>query len=215
LNVLLDLDGTLTDPAQGITACIAYAMRELGVACPHQDVLRQFIGPPLQNTFAELLGSGQRVDDAVRLYRERFSETGMYENAVYPGMGEALGRLSASGAQLFLATSKPRVFAARILEHFGLSSHFVSVHGSELDGMRADKAELIAYIIRCESLTAGNTVMIGDRKQDMEGAKSNSVLPVGALWGYGSRQELTAAGAEVILEQPAELSWERLADVLK
>lgn len=215
MNVLLDLDGTLTDPADGITACIEHALRELGVDCPPREALHRYIGPPLHGTFKELLGGEARVEAAVSHYRERFSATGMYENSLYPGIPGYLAGLTAGGAQLYLATSKPGIFAVRILEHFGLRQYFTAVYGSELDGTRADKAELIAHVIRSESLQVDRTIMIGDRRQDIEGAKANTVFPVGVLWGYGSREELSAAGAGAMFEQPAELSWRRLSELLQ
>ena len=208
MNVLIDLDGTLTDNAQGICACIRHALVRLKRACPDDSVLKRYIGPPLTETLADLLGStdAKEISAAVALYRERFSTKGLYENAVYPGIPATLAGLTAAGATLYVATTKPQIYAEKILGHFGLSDHFKAVYGSELDGTRAQKADLIAYILRKESLRADATCMVGDRSHDVVGAKANGVYPVGALWGYGSREELTAAFASVLCERPHDLS---------
>lgn len=207
LNILLDLDGTLTDPYEGITACIEHALLALGRSSPPRAMLARHIGPPLQQAFAELLGSRDEttINEAIAFYRERFTDVGLYENKLYPGIPEALSLLVESGAKIFLATSKPHFFAGRILDYFGLRNHFHGVYGSELDGMRSEKGELIAHILRSESLRANETVMVGDRKHDIIGALKNDVFPVGVLWGYGSRDELAVAGAAVILRKPDEL----------
>lgn len=207
LNILLDLDGTLTDPCEGFCASVEHAMRVLGRPCPPPDELATHIGPPLQLTFARLLGPGSdaAVDKAVSLYRERYADKGLYENRLYPGIPEVLRLLNNEGAGIFLATSKPGIYATRILENFGLSAFFRGVYGSELDGALSDKSELIAHLLRSESLSADQSVMVGDRKHDIIGAKTNGVFPVGVLWGYGSSEELSAAGARMILSRQEEL----------
>lgn len=206
MNILFDLDGTLTDPRDGIVACIKHGLSSLGVPSPLDIELERFIGPPLYETFAKLLSSDHNVEAAVKAYRERFSAVGMFENVVYAGIPEALKSLSAQGAELYVATSKPQVFAERILDHFGLSSHFRKVFGSELNGVRSNKGELIEHILLAEQLSPVDTVMVGDREHDIHGARRNSVRAVGVLWGYGSREELAAAGAEQIFAQPSDLS---------
>ena len=207
MNVLLDLDGTLTDPREGIVACLRHALCSIGIQPPEDRELERFIGPPLQESLALLLDprNKQQVGKAIALYRERFLTKGMFENAVYPGIREALHHLRDRGATLYVATSKPQVFAERTIEHFGLGGLFRSVHGSELDGTRSNKAELIAHLLNAESLTREATVMVGDRSHDVAGAMANGVCPIGALWGYGSREELTAAGAKVLCEHPSML----------
>lgn len=207
MNVLLDLDGTLTDPREGIVGCIKYALNELAHSCPGDSELARYIGPPLQETFSTLLSSSDpaRINTAIALYRERFAVTGMFENAVYPGIAEALSDLRELGAVLYVATSKPQVYAVKIVEHFGLHEFFRAVYGSELDGTRSNKADLIAHILKTEALSPGSTCMVGDRLHDVIGAKANSVFPVGVLWGYGSRDELVAAGAAALCESPATL----------
>jgi phosphoglycolate phosphatase len=209
MNVLFDLDGTLTDPREGIVGCIKHALVALRRPVPSDDLLATFIGPPLRDTFSELLGthsSGHEVDAAVATYRERFAAVGMFENAVHAGIPEVLDALSARGARLFVATSKPRVFAERILDHFELAKRFDEIYGSELDGRLADKADLVRHALTASSLAPADTVMVGDRLHDVVGALRNGVFPVGVLWGFGSEQELLTAGAKRIFGQTHELA---------
>jgi phosphoglycolate phosphatase len=207
VNVLFDLDGTLTDPREGIVACLKYALLGLGHDCPSDLDLARFIGPPLKESFAVLLHTADRkqINAAVELYRQRFSSKGMLENTVYPGIHSALTTLRGRGALLFVTTSKPRVFAERIVEHFGLKEYFCAVYGSELDGTRSDKGELIAHVLQAESLSPHSTVMVGDRAHDILGAKAHAVFPIGVLWGYGSSDELIAAGATTLCAKPETL----------
>jgi phosphoglycolate phosphatase len=207
VNVLFDLDGTLSDPREGIVACLKHALRRLGRYCPSDSELSRFIGPPLQEIFGTLLGSTdpKDIDFAVTLYRQRFSSTGMFENSVYPGIQSALTTLRGSGATLFVVTSKPHVFAKRIVEHFELVGYFRAVYGSELDGTRSNKSDLIAHVLKSESLSPHATAMVGDRAHDIVGAKAHGVFPIGVLWGYGSNDELIAAGATTLCTQPALL----------
>jgi phosphoglycolate phosphatase len=208
VNILVDLDGTLTDSAPGIVACIKHALAEMRRACPGDAALRNFIGPPLHETFRVLLGSDDpgRIQTALGLYRERFAARGILENAVYPGIPLALQELVDAGAVLFLATSKPLPYAERIVEHFELRGYFSAVYGSEFDGTRSGKGELIAHILKVQALSPRSTVMVGDRSHDVVGAKANGVFPIGVLWGYGSRDELAAAGATAFCERPDGLS---------
>jgi phosphoglycolate phosphatase len=205
--ILFDLDGTLTDPREGITRSIAHALEAMGVASPPLAELTFAIGPPLRPSLARLLGTESReaVERALGFYRERFGDTGIYENAVYEGMRETLTALQASGATLFVATSKPHVYAERILRHFDLDAHFVAVHGSELDGTRDDKRELLAHLLAHHGIAAANAVMIGDRGVDMVAARHHGVAALGALWGYGNRGELEAAGAQRLCDRPVDL----------
>jgi len=208
VNILFDLDGTLTDPREGIVACLKHALLRLGHKCPSDSELSRFIGPPLQKIFETLLGSTdpKDIDSAVTLYRQRFSSTGMFENSVYPGIHSALTTLRRSGATLFVATSKPQVFAKRIVEHFALMDYFRAVYGSELDGTHSNKSDLIAHVLKSESLSPHATAMVGDRAHDIVGAKAHGVFPIGVLWGYGSYDELTTAGATSLCTQPALLN---------
>lgn len=205
--LLFDLDGTLTDPREGITRCIRHAFAAVGEPCPSDDVLLQWIGPPLQRSFSDHLGeeAAHLVPSAIAAYRERFASLGMYENAVYPGIREALVTLRDVGWRLYVATSKPTVFASTILRHFELFDFFEKVYGSELSGERSDKGALIAHLLSSESMAPGHATMIGDRALDVWGARQNSVRAIGVLWGYGSLSELEGAGAHHILTRVPEL----------
>lgn len=205
--VLMDLDGTLTDPSEGIAASLRYALAKMGIAPPTEHELRLAVGPPLRETFATMLGTEdpKRIDLAVRLYRERYSITGLLENQVYPGLPEMLIQLKAAGCHLYVATAKPAVYAKRIVDHFGLAPHFVQTYGSELDGALENKSELIRFILDKEGLNPRHTAMVGDRSHDMVAAKANSVYAVGVCWGYGSAEELQAAGADLICASQKEV----------
>lgn len=205
--ILLDLGGTLTDPREGILRCFQHALARIGAAVPADQELESYIGPPLRETLAHLLGAENavRLNDAIAFYRERFAARGIFENRVYPGVVRALTELQASGASLFVATSKPHIFADRILDYFDLRKFFRGVYGSELDGSRSNKSELISWLLDRETLSKSNTAMVGDRAQDIAGARAKGVFPIGALWGYGSRNELVSAGAAALCEQPDHL----------
>ena len=206
MNILLDLDGTLTDSREGIFNCIRHAFEGLEHPCPDDVELRRFLGPPLSETFGAVFGMGSpRVTRAIELYRERFTVSGMFENAVYAGIPEALARLRERGARLMIATTKPTVYAERIVEHFGLGRDIEAVFGSELDGTRSDKRDLIAWILKTRALSALATRMVGDREHDMHGAAANGVFGIGVLWGFGSREELLDAGARALCDTPASL----------
>lgn len=207
-HIFLDLDGTLTDPKPGITGSMQYALRELGVAVPSQDELTWAIGPPLLDSFRRLLGSAVLAQRALALYRERFAAEGLFENRVYDGIPAVLDSLHGH-AELHVATSKPRVYADRIIRHFGLAGHFAQVFGSELDGRRTNKGDLLRYALIETGAGARDAVMIGDRRHDIEGAKANGIAAVGVLYGYGSRDELLDAGATCLATSP-----EAIPDVL-
>jgi phosphoglycolate phosphatase len=205
---LFDLDGTLTDPREGITRSIAYALERLEIEPPPLAALEFAIGPPLRPSLARLIGSDSReaVEIALAHYRERFADVGLFENRLYDGIVEALEGLCASGATLVVATSKPAVYARRIVEHFGLGRHFADVHGCELDGTREDKRDLIAHILPHHGFAAARAVMIGDRGADMRAARHHGLGALGALWGFGTRDELADHGAHALCESPRELS---------
>lgn len=207
MNIFFDLDGTLTDPGVGITRCIQHALEGLGLPVPEAESLRRCVGPPLQNSFAELLGTRDDalVAEAIRLYRERFVTAGMFENSVYAGVPAALEVLRRDGHRLWVVTSKPHVFARQIVEHFGLSAFFERVYGSELSGENSDKGRLIRVALTQEELSPGQVCMVGDRAVDIEGARSNGVGAIGVLWGYGSREELIAAAPDRLVASMAEL----------
>jgi phosphoglycolate phosphatase len=206
--LLFDLDGTLTDPRPGIVGCIRHALDRLSVACPTDDALARHIGPPLRGTFATLLGTSEteQIEEAMRLYRERFAETGLYENQVYDGVPAMLEAVCKGASATYVATSKPAVYASRIVKHFGLNHHFTRVYGPELDGRFDDKAELLGHLLRTEAVAAEMAVMIGDREADIHAAKANGVRSVGVLWGYGTERELREAGADRLCATPQELA---------
>ncbi|MDC1288392.1 HAD hydrolase-like protein [Gammaproteobacteria bacterium] len=206
MHLLFDLDGTLTDPKQGIVACIRHALARLNIEVAADIRLESYIGPPLRDSFRSLCGDDGDVEAAVGFYRERFATTGLFENRVYDGIPQCLERLRARAESIHLATSKPTIYAERIIQHFGLGDFFDALYGSELDGRLGDKTELIEHILKRENLNAANTIMIGDRSFDMVGARNNNVTAVGVLWGYGSEAELDLAGADRICSHPAALS---------
>lgn len=201
-HLFLDLDGTLTDPAPGIAACFLHSAHALGHTRLGEVDVRRFIGPPLREAFAEILGTRDvaRIEEAVRIYRERFSSIGLFENAVYPGIPEVLARWCAAGHALSVVTSKAAVYAERIVDHFGLRPFLPRVYGAELSGERSTKAELVALALAGERLVAAEACMIGDREHDVLGARAHGVAAIGVTWGYGSRAELEAAGADHIVD---------------
>jgi len=203
--VLFDLDGTLTDPFIGITGTMQHAIRQMGHEAPPADDLRRYIGPPIHHTFLSMFGEEELATQALGHYRQRYGEVGKFENELIPGIVDALEAAVAQGRTLFVATSKLKAHAIDIIDHFGLTRFFRHVHGSEADGTRADKGELIAYILKTEGLDPARTVMIGDRLHDVVGAAKNGVPAIGVLWGFGDRAELEGAGAARVAGQPAEL----------
>jgi phosphoglycolate phosphatase len=204
--IYFDLDGTLTDPKIGITRSIQYALDRLGhPAIPSEDELTWCIGPPLRASFTKLLGHERSSDHAVSLYRERFADIGIFENSLFAGIPDILSVLARPGRRLFVATSKPGVFAERIIDHFGLRRHFERVFGSELDGTRADKTHLLKYALEETSVDPSRAIMIGDRSHDIIGARNNGMSAIGVLYGYGSKQELTEAGALHVCTSPRGL----------
>lgn len=198
--VFLDLDGTLTDNREGILRSIAHALQAIGREVPGEDALLPWIGPPLHRSFENHLGDAVLAAEALGHYRARYGDTGLYENRVYDGVPEMLVDLRSRGWTLALATSKPLVFAHPIVEHLGLAASLDAFYGSELDGTRAEKTELLAHA-RAD-LGGGPAVMLGDRRFDMIGARQNGIAPLGALWGFGTAEELRDAGAAAIARQP-------------
>ena len=207
MHILLDLDGTLTDPKVGILTSLQYALGKLEEDVPAIDELGWCIGPPLKDAFVKMFGANQeeKVAEGVRHFRDRFGDVGLFENEVYPDVPGLLSSLRERGHSLHIATSKPEVFARRILDHFDLAGSFSSINGSELDGTRSDKGELIAHILKDQSIGSDDAIMIGDRKHDILGAIHNNVRGIGVLWGYGTREELENAGASECVSQPVDL----------
>ncbi|MCS5629149.1 MAG: HAD hydrolase-like protein [Planctomycetes bacterium] len=202
--VLFDLDGTLTDPREGITRCIRHALEKLGRDSPPDSELFRFIGPPLREAFASILGPADRdlIEKAVALYRERFASIGILENQVYPGIPALLVRLRELQYRLLVATSKPIVYAERILEHFGIARHFEAVYGPDLDGNHDDKSEMVRFLVREERLEPANTALVGDRKHDMLAARENGLIAIGVAYGFGTEAELASAGAWTVARSP-------------
>lgn len=214
--ILFDLDGTLTDPKLGITSCVQYALRKLGMEVPEADALEPFIGPPLLDSFQEFCGFDEEKGlKAVAYYRERYASDGLFENEAYPGIVQMLARLQEAGCRLAVASSKPEVFVKKILEHFKMLSYFEVVVGSELDGSRARKEEVVEEALRQllgdgaqmkkASGNRADVVMVGDRKFDIQGARKFGIASVGVTYGYAPDGELEAAGADRIVNTVEEL----------
>ncbi len=207
--ILFDLDGTLTDPALGITKSVAYALDAYGVAYESLDTLQPFIGPPLREQFMKYTGfdveTGEKM---VKKYREYYSVTGIYENRVYDGIPEMLEKLKAAGKTLAVATSKPEKFANIILEHFDIAKYFHLCAGANMDNTRTNKAEVIEYALSELGVSdkKDSVVMVGDRMHDINGAKKNGLSSIGVTFGYGSKEELSECGADIIVDTVRELS---------
>lgn len=205
--ILMDLDGTITDPKVGITKSVQYALRSFNIDVDDLDTLCRFIGPPLKNSFMDFYGfTEEQAEKAIVKYREYFTDIGIFENEVYPGMEELLTALREAGKTLIIATSKPEVFARRIIEHFGLKDYFDDVCGATMDQSRSTKEDVIRYAMEKNRITNHKeAVMVGDRKHDIEGAQAVGIVSVGVLFGYGSREEHEKAGADRIAATLEEL----------
>lgn len=202
--LLFDLDGTLTDPAMGITNSIIYAITELGQKAPPREELYKYIGPPLSKTFGEFFPE-DKIQTAIDTYRIYFRSKGMFENVVYDGIPELLDKLNSKNIPLAVATSKPEEFAVTILKHFGLADKFTVIGGASMDGIRGEKHQVIEYTLNRLSASAEECIMIGDRMYDINGAKALKMASIGVTWGYGSRAELTEAGADAVADTTDEL----------
>ena len=207
MRLLFDLDGTLTNPFLGFSKSVQFALQKLGRETADLAELAGYIGPPLGESFAALLKTSDEelIAEAVRLYRERYGSIGLFENEVYSGIAHSLQVLSEKGYEMSVATSKPSLFARQIIEHFELGQYFSAIDGCELDGTRGDKSSLIAHISQRDGLVANEVLMIGDRKYDVLGAAENGMRALGVLWGFGSRDELSGAGAIACVDKPEEL----------
>ena len=205
-TLLFDLDGTLTDNYAGIAASIVHALARLDAPAPPEAVLRTCVGPPLRETFARLLATGDaaQIERAIAHYRERFADVGWRENVAYDGIVDALDALAGRDARMYVCTAKPDVFARRIVEHFGFAPRFRAVYGADLAGRLDDKAKLMAHLIAAEGVDPARSVMIGDRGHDVRAARANGMRAVGVLWGYGSREELE--GADALAATPRDLA---------
>jgi len=207
-TLLFDLDGTLTDNFEGIANCIRYALARMNVPDPGTAAMRACVGPPLRETLPRFIGNADAAttEQALALYRERYADLGWQENAVYAGVPDMLAAAALVSPRVYLCTTKPQVYAERIVAHFGLAGLLAGVYGTSLDGRFDDKAVLMAHLLARESLEGRHCLMIGDRKHDMRAAQRNGARTMGVLWGYGSREELDDAGAEALLAAPADFS---------
>ena len=207
-NILFDLDGTLSDPKEGIYNGIRFALTQLNQKIPPESDFISFVGPPLRLVFAKLIipNTEDLIEEAVRLYRQNYKEAGLMQHTTYEGVPEMLDDLLNAGYNLFMATSKPTPFALPIAEQLGIKNHFKGIYGAGLDGKNDNKAELIAHLLSKEDLRAEETLMVGDREHDMFGAKKNNVAAMGVTYGYGSEGELLNAGADVIVNRPKDVA---------
>ncbi len=203
-TILFDLDGTLTDNGEGITNAVAYALRKFGITPPPREELNKFVGPPLRDRFVELYVSEEQGDLAVEYYREYFRPHGIFENVVYDGVPQMLSALKAAGCTLAIATSKPEIFAKKIAEHFDLAKYFTVIAGSDLEGTRIKKADVIRYCLELLG-KPDRVLMVGDREHDILGATAVGLPAVGVTYGYGSREELEKAHAAYIIDDPLKL----------
>ena len=202
-----DLDGTLVNTEEGITNSVKYVLEKYHIKEYDMETLRKFIGPPLGESFQKYFGfSAEETGELIGCYREYYSAGGMYEAKVYGGIDRLLERLKEDGKVLAVATSKPEHFARKILERFGLADYFTCIAGASMDGSRSSKEDVIAYALaQCEVTERARVVMIGDREHDIYGAGKQGLDSVGVLFGFGSRKELEAAGADYIVNTPDEL----------
>ncbi|MBQ7360088.1 MAG: HAD hydrolase-like protein [Lachnospiraceae bacterium] len=208
--ILFDLDGTLTDPKVGITTCVQHALKGMGIEEPDLDKLEPFIGPPLKDSFMQFYGlDSEQAEQAIKLYRERFSTVGLYENEVYPGIPQMLQALKAKGKRLAISSSKPTVYVEQILKHFEIHKYFDIIVGSELDGRRTDKSEVVEEALRQllggEKKPHQDVVIVGDRKFDVEGGQAHDITTVAVSYGYGPMEELKEAKPEFIVRSVPEL----------
>lgn len=202
-NILIDLDGTLTDPKVGITTSARYGLEKIGHPISDEINIDWIIGPPLKASLAKILNveaDHVLAEQALMGYRERFAVKGLYENHVFEGVAETLAELKRRGYRLFVATAKPTVYAKQILEHFDLAQYFTDIHGSELNGDRTNKAELIQYILAQQQLQADQCMMVGDREHDIFGARQNGIDTIAVNYGYGSQEELALAQPKYKIE---------------
>lgn len=204
---LFDLDGTLTDPAVGITNSVMKALERFGISVNDRSELYPFIGPPLDYSFKTFYGfSEENAVLAVKYYRENYSVNGLFENEVYNGIPELLSELKARGIVLAVATSKPYEFTVRILERFGLIEYFDLIGAATMDGTISKKEDVIKTLLDKMVLKDKSTIlMVGDRYHDIEGAKANGLNSAGVLWGYGTEEELLKAGADYLVKEPLDI----------
>lgn len=205
--VLFDLDGTLVDTGRGITNSVMYSLKKFGIDVQDRTSLYKFVGPPLHKSYEEFYGfSPNKAMLAVEYYREYYRDKGIFEVDLYNGIVELLEILKNNGLNIAVATSKPKVFAVKLLKYVGIYDYFDAVIGAELDGSRTDKSEIISYALtQCKIYDKSKIIMIGDRKFDMIGANTNSIESIGVVYGYGSKDELQKSNATYIAESPKDI----------
>ena len=203
-STLFDLDGTLTDSGEGIINCAALALKHFGLPVPDRKAMGVFVGPPLRDTFLKFGVRPEQVEEALAVYRSRYTTVGKFENTPYPGIRELLEKLTADGHRLYVATSKPETVSVEILEHFDLSRYFQKIAGATFSKERETKADVIAYLLK--KIPAGTPcLMVGDTQFDVLGAAAHGIATVGVSWGYGNTDSLRSAGAAAIADTPEEL----------
>ncbi len=211
--ILFDLDGTLTDSGIGITNSVMYALKKYGIEVSHRSQLYRFIGPPLINSFENYYGlSEEKAKTSVEYYREYYRDKGIFENFLYDGVEDLLKTLQDNNKILIVATSKSEVFAKQVLEYFNIAKYFTYIAGSNIDGTRTKKDEVIKYALEsCNIIDISKVIMIGDREHDIIGAKKVGIDSIGVLFGYGDRNELEEAGADFIVDTVADIGKVLLA----
>lgn len=202
--ILFDLDGTLTDSGEGIMNCAELALRHFDLPIPDRQKMREFVGPPLDATFIRFGVPADKTDEAIRVYRSRYTTIGLFENFPYPGIEDALIALRSQGHRLFVATSKPESMSVQILEKFGLAKYFEKICGATFDGSRSSKSDVIAYLLdQVNDIT--NTIMVGDTTYDVIGAAKHKIDTIGVSWGYGKVEDMEKVGAKAIAHTMEEL----------
>ena len=206
-RLFFDLDGTLTDPKEGMTKSLQHAMTCLGRPSPPASELTQYIGPPLRWTMSRLLSTNDSglIEQAVEYYRQRYRDVGLFENIVYEGIPPLLEALQSEGFPLYVVTSKPTIYAQCILEHFGLDRHFLQVFGPDFDGHFDDKTDLLAHVFSVLSTPPERTIMIGDRASDMLAGKSNGTRTIAVTYGFAAPGELAATAPDRTCSHPAQI----------
>lgn len=204
--ILFDLDGTITDSQEGIKNSVEYALKYFGLEIPDRKKLDKYIGPPLRQSFMEYAGLTRELSHTAMIkYRDYYGPKGIFENRLYDGIPRLLSELKKAGKTIVLATSKPWIYAEIILEHFNIKQYFDYVAGSELNGVRTNKADVIAFALGKYSIPPGDTVMVGDREHDIKGAKANNLKTIGVLYGFGTKEELVNAGADYLANMPEDI----------
>ena len=203
--IFFDLDGTLTDSGEGIMNCAALALEHFGLPVPDREQMRVFVGPPLDQTFIKFGVPADKTDEAIKVFRSRYTTVGKFENFPYPGVADMLQSLKEQGHRLFVATSKPEVMANEVLRHFDLDGYFEQIAGATLDGSRSHKADVITYLLGLTG-DVGQTLMVGDTAFDVIGAAAHGIPTIGVSWGYGTAEDMEKAGAIAIAQSMDELA---------